>query len=333
MIGRLACLVLILLSAASAQRNLATPFGALVKVRVSFADTEACESSTRVALVGSAGFTLSENSLDTRCEAEFFDVPAGNYRIQVTGVNVARAETEFTVNAGMSQAVEVTARHTGRSDEMQAHTASAFVSVKELGVPSAAEKEFNKASRLISKQDWAKAAERLQKAIAIYPQYASACNNLGSVYARMGDIPQARAFLQKAVALNDHLAPAYVNLARVSFSQKDFAGVEGFIQKALSLAAPDAGELTLLAFAQLAGGRLDQVVATTRQAHGLQPARHAFVHLLAARADELKGKAADYQAELQQFLKEEPTGQRAELVRSILAKYQAQGTGPVSAGP
>jgi tetratricopeptide (TPR) repeat protein len=223
----------------------------------------------------------------------------------------------------MTQALEIEARHMGRPGQMQDHTASAFVSVGELGIPSAAEKEFKKANDLLSKQQWAKATQRLRRAIAIYPQYAAAYNNLGAAYARMGDMAEARASLEKAIILNDHLALAYVNLGRVSFTQKDFPGVEAFIGKALSLAAPDAAELTLLAYAQLADRNLDQTIATGRQAHRSQLTHHALVHLLAAKADKLEGKDEDCAGELQQFLNEEPTGTQADQVRQMLANYHA----------
>ena len=327
MTGHVVCVLLLLLSAASAQMSMGSAMGAIVRVRVSFADGDPCDLATRVALVGSAGFTLAESSLSNQCEAEFFDVPAGDYRVQVSGANVTTTgQTRFTISPGMSQSLEVEAKHTDRSAEMRVRAASPFVSVKELGVPSAAEKEFEKANHLISKQDWAKAIERLQKAVSIYPQYASAYNNLGAVYTKMGEMAQARGSLKKAIAINDRFAVAYVNLARVSFSEKDFPAVEGFVEKALSLAVPDGGELTMLAFAQLGDGHLDQTIATSGQAHRLQLAHHAFVHLLAARADELLGKSDEYMAELHQFLSEEPSGPRADQVKGILAKYPAEAT-------
>jgi tetratricopeptide (TPR) repeat protein len=228
----------------------------------------------------------------------------------------------------MTQTVEVEARHLGRSDEIQGHAASAFVTVSEFGIPSAAGKEFKKANDLIAKQQWTRAAERLRRAIAIYPQYAAAYNNLGAAYARMGDMAEARASLEKAITLNDHLAMAYLNLGRVSFTEKDFPGVEASIEKALSLAAPDAAELTLLAYAQVADRHLDQAIATGRQAHLSQLTHHAFLHVLAAKADELEGKREDCAQELQQFLNEEPTGRRADQVRHVLANLQANASRP-----
>jgi tetratricopeptide (TPR) repeat protein len=321
MTGRVALLLCSLLAAAAGQVNLGSAIGASVRVRVSFIDGGACQPSTEVALIGSAGFSLAEQFLNNECVAEFFDVPAGDYRVKLSGAEVAGGNTEFAISPGMNQALEIEARHMGRSGEIPGPTASAFVSVGEFGIPSAAEKQFKKATDLISKQQWARAAERLRRAIALYPHYAAAYNNLGAAYARMGDMAEARASLEKAITLNDHLALAYVNLGRVSFSEKDFPGVEAFIGKALSLAAPDAAELTLLAYAQLVDRHLDQTIATGREAHRSQLTHHALVHLLAANSDKLEGKDEDWARELQAFLDEEPTGTRADQVRQALANF------------
>jgi hypothetical protein len=110
----------------------------------------------------------------------------------------------------------------------------------------------------------------------------------------------------------------------VSFTTKDFPEVETFIEKAMSLAAPDAEQLKLLAYAQLADHHLDQVIETSCQAHRSQLNHHAFLHVLAAKADELQGRSDDSVAELQQYLREEPAGPRAEKVRNALTAFQAQ---------
>jgi tetratricopeptide (TPR) repeat protein len=325
MTGRLVVLLFLLLGEACAQFNTGSVvMTGRVRVQIWFADHSACDASTLVALIANDGFTLADNAVDGHCVAEFFDVPAGNYRVKVTGADVANADSaDFALSPGMTQDLEVRARHTGGS-ETQGFAVTAFVSVSDLSVPATARKEFEKANHLISKQEWAKAKERLNKAIAVYPQYAAAYNNLGAVCTHMGDIGQAREALQKAITLNDHMALAYVNLGRLSFAAKDFPAAEALIAKAQSLASPDAEQLKLLAYSQLADHHFDQAIETSRQAHRSQLSHHAFLHVLAAKADELQGRSDDSVAELQQYLREEPTGPRAEKVRNVLAAFQAQ---------
>jgi Flp pilus assembly protein TadD len=272
------------------------------------------------------GFALAEGSVSGECTAEFSDVPAGRYRVTVRGADATNADDgEVEVNSVVAQDLEVRAKHTESSNPSSWTAHATFISVKELGVPSHAAKEFEKASQLIAKQDWAKAAERLHKGLALYPRYAAGYNNLGAVYSHLGNNAQAREALQQAIALDDRLAPAYVNLGRLSFLENDYSNAESLLTRAMSLApAENADELFLLAYAQLTDHHLDQALQTSQQGHAAKLDHHAYLHLVAANAYEQQSKIADSMSELERYLNEEPNGPRAEQVRKALATFQAQ---------
>lgn len=185
--------------------------------------------------------------------------------------------------------------------------------------------KFEKADRLVAKQEWTKAAERLRKGLAIYPGYAAAYNNLGAMYSYLGNNTEAREALEKAIALDDRLAPAYVNLGRLSFIENDFPSAESLLSRAVRLApARDAEELYLLAYSQLTDHHLDEALETSRQAHVDKLNRHALLHLLAASAHEQQKRIAECISELQLYLEEEPNGASAEKVRRAVATLQAR---------
>jgi Flp pilus assembly protein TadD len=327
MTGRVIAVVFLLLGTACAQiESGSSEVARRVRVRIAFSDHAPCDSSTRVVLTGAMGFALAEGSVNGECTAEFFDVPSGRYRVTVRGTDTANAdEGDVEVNSVVAQDLEVRAKHTEGSDPSSWAAHAAFISVKELGVPSNAAKEFEKASRLIAKQDWAKAVERLQKGLALYPNYATGYNNLGAVYSYLGNHAQAREALQQAISLDDRLAPAYVNLGRISFLEKDYSAAESLLTRAVSLApAENADELFLLAYAELTDHHLDQALQTSRQGHAEKLNRHAYLHLVAANAYEQQSKIADSMSELQIYLREEPSGPQAEKVRKALATFQAQ---------
>ena len=164
----------------------------------------------------------------------------------------------------------------------------------------------------------------LQKALAMYPNYAAAYNNLGAAYSRMGNVADARSALQQAIALNDHLAAAYVNLARVDFLEKDFPDAESLLNKASSLGPPDVNQFKLLAYAQVMDQHFDQAIETAHRAHSSQVRAHAFLHLAAANAYEQEKKIGDSIAELQTYLSEEPGAPRAGEVKKAISTLQAQ---------
>jgi len=326
MTGRLIAVVLLLGTACAQIESGSSEVARRVRVRIAFSDHAPCDSSTRVVLTGAMGFALAEGSVNSECTAEFFDVPSGRYRVTVRGADTANAdEGDVEVNSVITQELEVRARHTEESDPNRLAARTTFISVTELGVPSNAAKEFEKANRLISKQDWAKATGRLHKGLAIYPKYAAGYNNLGAAYSHLGNNAQAREALQQAITLDDRLAPAYVNLGRLSFLEKDYSSAESLLTKALNMApAENADELFLLAYAQLTDQHLDQALQTSRQGHEAKLNQHAYLHLVAANAYEQQNKIAQSISELQMYLSEEPTSPRGEKVRSAIATLQAQ---------
>jgi Flp pilus assembly protein TadD len=327
MTGRLVAVVLLLFGTASAQFGSGSSnVVSRLRVRVAFGDHAPCDSSTRVVLIGAMGFALAEGSVTSECTAEFADVPPGRYRVTVRGADATNAdEGDVEVNSVITQDLEVQAKHTEGSTPSSWARHASFISVTELGVPSSAAKEFDKASRLIAKQDWVKATERLQKGLAIYPKYAAGYNNLGAVYSHVGNNARAREALLQAIALDDRLAPAYVNLGRLSFLDKDYSRAESLLTKAMSMApAENADELFLLAYAQLTDHHLDQALQTSREGHAAKMNHHAYLHLVAANAYEQQNRIADSMSELQIYLDEEPSGPQVEKVRKALATFQAQ---------
>ena len=247
--------------------------------------------------------------------------PGRNLRLHVFGRDFADTENVITTSPGSTDLeVKVTARDD--STRMISMALSPLVSVADLRVPRNAHKELQKASKQIERKDFAKALRTVQQAIELYPAYAGAYNDLGVIYARLGDRRREREALEKAISLNEHLAPAYANLGRLSINIGDFAGAEVALKKASACEPLNGITLLLLAYSQFMEKNMDAAIETSRQAHALE-STHAFVHQIAARAFEQKRDVNSAIAELQLFIKEEPSGPRADSARKELAIVQA----------
>lgn len=297
-----------------------------VRIRIAFEDHGSCNPSTRLVLTGSMGFALAEGSVSGECAADFFDVPPGRYHVTLKGGDAQNAdEGEIEIQSTISQDLQISARHTQASDPIHMAGVSSVISITDLRVPAAAAKEFAKASRLIESQSWEKASDHMRKGLATYPTYAAGYNNLGAVYVRLGNIPQAREAFQKAVGLDDRLVAPYVNLARLSFMEKDYPEAESFLQKAIGLAPADnVDELVLLAYAELFDKHLNDAIRTSQQGHALRFKQHVVLHLVAASAFEQQGRVADSIQELQMYVSEEPNGPQTERVKTAMATLQTQ---------
>jgi Flp pilus assembly protein TadD len=206
------------------------------------------------------------------------------------------------------------------SKEAGGHT----VSAADLNIPENAKKEFDKASDLMAAEKWPKALEHLQKAIAIYPKYVAAYNNVGVVYARLGNRELERDALKKAIELDSHFAPAFTNLARMSITDHDYPEAETLLNKAETDDPNDATVLTLLANVQLLNRHYDDAIASAHKAHAIPQSSHSLVHYVAARAFTHKNLVADAKSELEIFLQEEPAGPRAEAARKEMAQLELQ---------
>lgn len=202
------------------------------------------------------------------------------------------------------------------------YSGNGIVTTAELSIPAKARKEFDKALAALGKQDFTRARHELSKAVVIDPAFSGAYNNMAVVCARLGDKACEREALEKAIDLNDHFELAYVNWARMSLASSDFAGAEKALARAATLEPKDGAAMGLLAYSEFMQGRLEDTIRTSERAHNSgEP--HAFAHRVAARAYEGQNQFGRAIAELETFLKENPTGPLADTARRELAIVQS----------
>ena len=90
--------------------------------------------------------------------------------------------------------------------------ASTMISVHDLSVPSKACREFDRSMRAFRSGDFHLAAQHLEKAIQIAPDFVQAHNNLGAAYIRLHEYESAIADLQEAIRLAPNLREPHHNL-------------------------------------------------------------------------------------------------------------------------
>jgi tetratricopeptide (TPR) repeat protein len=321
-----ALLILLLVPWASAQ--LSSGNVGNVRVKLVYSDGRACSIRAHVQLMGDAGSTrVLEGFTDDECTIEFSAVRVGKYHVFVSGEGIESTDSgAFELDwRKVTQSLEVVVTRVSETNAVvptnpHGHT----VAAGDLNIPRDARKEFDKASDLMAKENWKKASELLNKALAIYPRYAAAYNNLGVAYGKLGDRAKEREALQEAVSLNDHFAPAYVNLAKMAIVDHNLFEAESLLNKATAADPEDAQTLALLAHVELLDQHYDDAIANCSRVHSMAHDSHALVHYIAARAFEHQNRPADAVAEFGTFLKEEPSGPRADAVRKEMASLQAQ---------
>lgn len=269
-------------------------------------------------LAGSSSSQVTDGYTNESGVVVFDHVSVGTYHLEVSGDGIRKVESEqFEVDSRkISQTQFVTVERT--DDGNSAGSGSATVSAKDFAIPERARREFDMAAEAMIRQEWKRAEGHLNKAIAIYPSYAAAYNNLGVVYGKLNEPAHERAALQRAVSVDDHFASAYVNLATLAIRQQDFEGAQAFLEKAVPLNPNDTHALLLLANVQLLNKNFDAAIATVGRIHSLPHPNLAVAHYIAARAYERENRLPEAKAELLVFLEEEPKGERADHVRDEL---------------
>ena len=324
---RLALLLLALLCLPLSQLA-AQHRGGNLQVYVTYPDERPPSEQLKVELIsGSSGTQQAETYTDDRGRAQFVSVALGTYQVSVSGQSIqATVSDPFEVDERKTtQSILVTVKPAAANGEANASNAgSPTVSASDLKVPEEASHEFDKATKLIAKQQWQKAIEQLNKALALYPAYAEAYTNLGVVYARLGDSDKERDALQKAIAANGHFAPALVNLARLEMKDHNFAASEAHLNQATAVDPTDPQTLALLAQAQLLDHHYEEAIATAGRVHAMSHESYALVHYVAARACERLNRLPDAVNEFKLFLSEEPPGERATAARQEMVAIQKQ---------
>jgi Tfp pilus assembly protein PilF len=301
-----------------------------VSVRIATDNGQPLNFPVRVQLTNDSGTPISE--VFAHNGMVDFPVREGNYRLRVTGAEIQDVTTEsFSVSGAVGTPMQFV-RVKLREQPNSAGSAQGTISTSELNAPDKARSEFRKGNDEIAHQQWKKAVSHLQKAIDVYPQYASAYNSLGVAYIKIGDAAGARQAFEQAVKLNEHTGMAYLNLARMSLMARNYPETIRLSGRALALNPNEAEALVMMANSELAIGQYDSAVLHARKVHELPHQHLALAHVIAATALEGQHKPAEAAAEYELFLREDPNSPRAPGVRQALMRVSAQAQ-PTAAGP
>jgi Tfp pilus assembly protein PilF len=327
MISRRLAVLFVLLLLSTAFVYLHAFSGGRLHVRLVFSDGHPCNLHAHVILLSGASSTpIGESYTGDDGTVDFADLTAGSYHLLASGEGIEETDSgrvEVDARDG-AQSLFVTVKRTAEAPPPAKKSNALTVSAVELNIPDAAKKAFDNGRTWMAKQNWSKAKDELMKAVATYPQYASAYNNLGVVYARLGDRAHERESLQTAIRLDDHFAAALVNLATMAVVDHNLAEAEPLLNRAAAADPDNVQTLVLLAKVQFAQQHWEATVATCHKMHFVHLGEEPFGHYIAAQALERENRSSDAAAELHAFLEEEPTGSRADAVRKEIGAIEAR---------
>jgi Flp pilus assembly protein TadD len=186
-------------------------------------------------------------------------------------------------------------------------------------VPSAARHEFDNATRASREGRVEESIAALHRALDIYPDYLMALNDLGAQLLELGRLDEALTPLRAATKLDPNSFNPQLNLGIVLVRKKIFPAALTALDRAIS-AEPSSPVVHLYAGLAAAGVNDDaRAEREFRSAHDLggRPFSVALVYL--GRMYVKRGDKQNAVQVLQQYLKEDPAGPNAPLVKKMLA--------------
>jgi tetratricopeptide (TPR) repeat protein len=175
---------------------------------------------------------------------DLLNVAPGEYTIEADSDRERRFDVgseRVQVRRGTSSLVTIYLKEK-KTEASAKRDKSISVAMFDQHVPAAAKREFDRASRLSAEGNGIESIAALKRAIAIYPNYLAAHNDLGAQLLEQGELAQAENELQAALKIDPKAFNPQLNLGIVLLRQNKFSESLAALDKALSIepAAPAA---------------------------------------------------------------------------------------------
>lgn len=194
------------------------------------------------------------------------------------------------------------------------------------GVPERAQELFRNGMELAAKGERAAAIEKLKLAVAEYPRFMRAYNEMGVIYLRAGNLAAADEALKAAMEIDPEAFPPIMNRGIVLVTMRRFDVAEPILRKAVSVNESSAAGRYFLGQALANLGRFDEAVAQLEAAvgtgeRGLREAYRLLAILYNSRGNKRRAIAA-----LETYVRLAPGAKDIEKLKTTLALWKSERT-------
>jgi tetratricopeptide (TPR) repeat protein len=185
-------------------------------------------------------------------------------------------------------------------------------------VPAGALREFERGTKAGKEGKLDEAVEHLRKAVAIYPDYLKARNDLATYLLAQGKLDEAVEHLRKAIQIDPKAFNPQLNLGIVLVGQHDFSAAASALEKALSLdaASPAAHLYAGLAYVGLGDGEKAERELTA--AYKLGGSKYSLAQFHLGHLYMNKGERALALKAFETYLRDTPDAANADEVRRLI---------------
>jgi Flp pilus assembly protein TadD len=303
----------------SSDRISADTNSAIIEGKVSLPSGFSADRNVKITLKNSRStlYTIYSNK---HGEFRFHDLGEGVYYVQA---EVGRFESRVEkIPLGRGITYEVTLHLIDRTGHDLHSPSARVISVAELRqpVPAPAEKEYKLGLKFVAKGNFSQAAGHFQQALALYPEYLAARNDLGAQYLKLKRLDEAEELFRHVLESDPKNFYAMFNLGLVRIERRDYAEAVSRLQKAISVDSAWPTARLWLGFALLEMGDLASAERELTKALIMGGPDCVAAHYHLARAYVKRGDPAEASRALRSYLEESPRGEYAKEARELARK-------------
>jgi Flp pilus assembly protein TadD len=283
--------------------------------------------SLKIRLERAEGEIVRDSFTDTNGNFEVRNLGIGMYAVVVPSddrvyataierVEITRNSPDvIVVNIYLTPKEQSDPRRRGERRTISAREASTRI-------PKPALQAYKRSSRLVRDGKPEKAIAELKRAIAIFPEYVEAYNDLGVIYLKLDRIDDAIGALDKSAQLDPGAFNPRLNLGIAHVRRQDFTGSETHLRSAITIDASSPLAHLYLGIALWKTDRVDEAEDELLRAIALGGSDIAVAHYYLGQLYVRRDRIADAIAELEAYLKDKPEAADAPRVRQQIAELR-----------
>jgi Flp pilus assembly protein TadD len=250
---------------------------------------------------------------------EFSKLSSGKYQIVVEAdrdrFEVATESVEIA--KGLPAIVTIILREKQAAGRPRA----AAVSTREIDVqiPDKARKEFERASNAGREGKAAEAIVHLRKAIALYPNYLMAHNDLGAQLLELGRLDEAEAELRLSLIIDPAAFNPTLNLGIVLVKKHQFVEARGVLDKAISLQAQSPAARLYIGLALSGTSEFERAKKEFQASYELGGGQYALALFYLGQLYMDGGDRKQARSCFERYLREAPNANNLDQVRKLIA--------------
>ena len=252
---------------------------------------------------------------------EIRNLAVGNYTIEVEPDKLRFENTSEHVEIykGASLFVTIALREKTRAGGPKPETNVISAAELNQAVPDKARKEFDRANALVKAGKHDEAIEHLRKAVAIFPQFLMAHNDLGAQLLEQGLLDEAEREFRRAIEIDPKAFNPQLNLGILLVRQQRFAEASNVLRRAMALESNSASAKFFLGLSLLGQEDYSGAESELKAAYvlGGSPYAVALFHLGEVYMN--RGERALALQAFEAYLREVPNAANADQTRKLIA--------------